>query len=172
MDPVDDAGQGRAGRMQQAGMRPDAVIGRDLVQLLEEQHGDGPAEPAPGLARELGRAVGRDHVEAARQHRLAVLAAAAAQFEDAGAGAKPPGEEVDAAVLGLALPPGIGAGFGRVEVERPVVPGCHASPQLLLERIAAVAMPAPISSVPPALLKMPTARGLRTTARAREATSA
>ncbi len=40
------------------------------------------------------------------------------------------------------------------------------------ERIAAVAMPAPTSSAPPVRLKTRMARGLRTTLRARDATSA
>ncbi len=63
---------------------------------------------------------------------------------------------------------GRGAASSRPPAPLPAALGC----QLLPERIATVAMPAPISSVPPALLNRPIARGLRTTARAREAISA
>ena len=62
---------------------------------------------------------------------------------------------------------GIGAGDGKAEA----VAQHHPRDQLP-ERTARVAMPAPTRSVPPVLLNRPTARGLRTTLRARDAASA
>ena len=64
-----------------------------------------------------------------------------------------------------------GVGAGKV---RPML-SFSATGRLRLqlpERIATVAMPAPTSSVPPVRLKMRIAFGLRTTLRARAATSA
>ena len=153
-------------------MRPDAIIGRDVLQVLEEQDADRTAEPLLGLRRQLRGAVRRHDVEAAPQHLLAVLPAAAAEFENPRAGPEPSDEGIDAAVLGQPVAACINAGFLGIEAERPVVLARHDRRQLLPERIATVATPAPISSVPPALLNMPIARGLLTTARAREAISA
>lgn len=172
MNPVDDARQGGAGSMQQASMSPDAVIGRDLVQILEQQDTNLAAEPLCGLPGQLRRTVRRDQIEAAPQHLRAVLTAAATQFENPRAGRKLRCEDVDAVVLCRPVTPRIGAGFLGIEAEGLVVLARHGRCQLLPERIATVATPAPISSVPPALLNSPIARGLLTTARAREAISA
>lgn len=153
-------------------MRPDAVIGRDVFQVFEEQDADRTAEPQLGLLGQLRGAVRRHDVEAAPQHLLAVLPAAAAEFENPRARLEPGHEGIDAAVLCQPVAAGIGAGFLGIEAERPGVLARHGGRQLLPERMATVATPAPISSVPPALLNSPIARGLPTTARAREAISA
>lgn len=153
-------------------MRPDAVIGRDVFQVLEEQDADRAAEAQFGLPRQFRGPVGRHDIEAAPQHLLAVLPAAAAEFENPCAGPEAGHEGIDAAVLGQPVAAGIGAGFLGIEAECLVVLARHDRRQLLPERIATVATPAPISSVPPALLKSPIARGLPITARAREAISA
>jgi len=70
--------------------RPDAVVGVDVGEVLEQLVADGePREPVRELA-ELGRAVGGRDVEARVQEMLGVAPGTAPEVEDARAGGEQP----------------------------------------------------------------------------------
>ena len=75
--------------MQQAGMRPDRVIGIHRIELVEAHHPRTHGEAFIGLAHHCGRAIGRIEIEAALGDPGGIPSCAAAQFEHARSGFEP-----------------------------------------------------------------------------------
>src|ERR1700722_8928016 len=70
------------GNVKQAGIGPNAVIGFDLVEVMEQQRPDGPAETARCLAGHFRRSIRRTGIKTFCQHFGRSSTRAASQFEN------------------------------------------------------------------------------------------
>lgn len=73
----------RTGDVQQAGMRPDAVVLIHRIEFIEPHHSDRATYSLFSLAGDLWDAIGGVEFEASGQHFFAISTAAATEFKNA-----------------------------------------------------------------------------------------
>lgn len=111
--------------MQQAGIGPDAVISRTLIDILEQQCPDGNAEPGLRRFGDFRRSVGGVDIVTGGQHEFAVLPAAATQFENACTLLQPRQECFQMRAIRRLSTRGVGRGVTRIKADCVVVPAGH-----------------------------------------------
>ena len=81
MNPSKDVRQGDFGHMQETGVRPDAVKGADILQLIKLQDGDRPPKTTGREVRHRRTSVRDGHVKSLAKKDFCVLSSAAPQLK-------------------------------------------------------------------------------------------